>query len=135
MESQLPSCEKKKLCPRANMTFYKQISNSSMHIFVAITSFSVPMKGRPKQLTHTLVLASFITRAPPPPPQAYFISSFHKQRMDCCRFSLSRPPGGGADSHRQRKGEPLAVGKGSRGCCTAPQDFCWVRKAFWQVRK
>jgi len=60
-----PLVKRKKLCPRANMTFYKQISDSSMHIFVAITSFSVPMKGRPKQLTHSC--PCFSHRAGPHP--------------------------------------------------------------------
>lgn len=58
------------------MAFYKQISNSSMHIFVAITSFSVPVKGRPKQLTHTRVLAAFITRAPQPRPRHILLVPF-----------------------------------------------------------
>lgn len=71
--------------------------------------------------THTLLSLLLSSRRPPPPPWAYFISSFHKQRMDCCRLSLSRPPGGGADSHRPRKGEPLAVGEGSRGAVQHPR--------------
>lgn len=62
------------ISPRENLSFYKQIPNSSMHIFIALTSFSVPMEGRPKT-SHVYSYHCFFSPFGPPLPLAYkFIS-------------------------------------------------------------
>lgn len=113
------------------MPFYKQISNSSMHIFVAITSFSVPMKAA--KTAHTHSCPCFFHHAKclaHPRPRHILQVPFISNGWTVVDLVSPWPPGGGADSHRQRKGRALGCGKGSRGCCTAPQDFCWVRESF-----
>lgn len=56
-----PSCGKKRLCPRGNLTFYKQIPNSPMHTRVAVTSFPCQRRGGPRP-AHVLLSLLFDVR-------------------------------------------------------------------------
>lgn len=96
-------------------------------------------EGAAKNNSRTLLSLLFHHTCPPGLPLAYFISLFHKQRMDYCWFHLSHPPGVGVGDHRQRKGGPLAVeGGAGEGCCLQqqPQGFCKLGKLSgrWENR-
>lgn len=62
-----------------------------MQIFVAVTSFSVPMKGwsKTKQNTHQVLLSLLFTHSCPSSTGIFSKSLFHKQQLECCRFHLS----------------------------------------------
>lgn len=99
-----PNCPlvgEKKKNPRENVTFYKQIPNSSMHIFSAITSFSVPMKGRPKP-AHMYSYHCFLHCLGPLFLWPARLCHKHN-KMDSCRCHLSWP-GRGVNDQGQRKG-------------------------------
>lgn len=101
-----PNCllvKRNTLCSRENSTFCKQIPNSSMHIFIAITSFPVPGKGWPKQLTCPLVPAFVAIPAPLPLAR----SLFHTWQVDSRRL----PPPDGAGRSWPQTGRGLAAGR------------------------
>lgn len=111
--------KKKELCPRANSTFYRQIPNSSMHIFVALTSFSVPVEGRPKHSQIPVIAFSHL-ECPRPSGRLYELISWAADGW----LSVSSFPTSwwGCWWTWQRRGEPLAVwGAGGAMRTTPPR--------------
>lgn len=134
----LPSWEKEgEMCPRANFTYNNILRitypSSSMHVFIAITSFLCHRRGTPPQKKIPLVSC----------PVFLFLwhvldtTFFHKQQMDCCGFHLLicmvkvlTPWAEEGQAHGCLEAR-LEVGR----CAVCAAHGSWNQEYFWMGKK
>lgn len=86
-ESQLPSCGKGKNISKRKLSIL-QIPDSSMHIFIAITSFSVPMRGGQKKKQNLKYFVHCCCSHSCPSSSGVFCKSFVSSRWTAVGPSL-----------------------------------------------